>query len=62
MATKELSLPPREGLAALELEDARKLDALRTKIAHSLDDPRPSVPADDVFDSVERLLASLKQS
>ncbi len=51
----------RDGLAALELEDARKLDALRAKISRSLDDPRPSIPADVVFDNVEKLLASLKR-
>ncbi len=51
----------RDGLAALELEDARKLDALRAKIARSMNDPRPSIPADQVFDNIEKLLASLKR-
>lgn len=50
----------RDGLAALEMEDIRKLDALRDKIARSLEDPRPSIPADLAFESVEKLLASLK--
>jgi len=51
----------RDGLAALEAEDARKLEALRAKIAQSLDDPRPSIAADAAFDSVEKLLDSLKR-
>ena len=51
----------RDGLAALEMEDARKLDELRAKISRSLADPRPSVSADLAFDNVEKLLASLKR-
>lgn len=31
----------------------RRLDALREKVGRSLDDPRPSVPGDEVFDELE---------
>jgi antitoxin ParD1/3/4 len=51
----------RDGLAALEAEDVRKLDALRAKIARALADPRPPIPADAVFDSIDELLDSLKR-
>ena len=48
----------RAGIAALEAEDARRLVAIREKVARSLADPRPSVPAEDVFDRVDALLAA----
>jgi len=52
----------RNALAALEAaDDAKKLDAVRAKIARSLADPRPSIPAGVVFDRVDQLLDSLKQ-
>lgn len=50
----------RDGLVALEVEDARKLDALRAKLAKSLEDPRPSIQADVAFENVAKLLESLK--
>jgi hypothetical protein len=51
----------RAALAALEAsEDAGKIDAVRAKIARSLADPRPSIPAGAVFDRVEQLLDTLK--
>lgn len=49
----------RDGLAALEAEDERKLRAVRAKIEHAISDPRPSVPANEAFDRVERLLSEL---
>lgn len=52
----------REGLAALEAEDARKFEALREKIARSLNDPRPSVPADEAFSRVMKALAEYKKA
>lgn len=51
----------REGLAALEAEEARKLEWLREKIARSINDPRPSILIDDTFADVERLLAEMKK-
>jgi antitoxin ParD1/3/4 len=52
----------RAGLAALEAEEARKLEAARAKVARALSDPRPSVPADEVFDRVDSLIRSLERS
>lgn len=49
----------RAALAALEAEETRKLEAVRAKIARSLADPRPSLPAENVFDRVDRLLDSI---
>lgn len=51
----------RDGLAALEAEDVRKLDALRAKLARALTDTRPPIPADAVFDSIDALLDSLER-
>ena len=48
----------RAGLEALDASDMAKLDAIRAKIARSLDDPRPSVPIDEAFDRVKALLAA----
>ncbi|HVV33085.1 MAG TPA: type II toxin-antitoxin system ParD family antitoxin [Vitreimonas sp.] len=39
----------RAGLAALEADEVRRFEALRAKIERSISDPRPSIPADDVF-------------
>ena len=44
----------RAGLRALDREDAALDDFLREKIRESLDDPRPSIPADEVFERLER--------
>ena len=51
----------RAALAALEAEDVRKLEAARAKITRSLADPRPSVPADAVFDRIDQMLDSLRK-
>jgi antitoxin ParD1/3/4 len=44
----------RAGLRALDREEEALNEFLRTKIRESLDDPRPSIPADEVFDRIER--------
>jgi antitoxin ParD1/3/4 len=44
----------RAGLRALDREEKALDDWMRAKIQEALDDPRPSVPADEVF---ERLWA-----
>jgi antitoxin ParD1/3/4 len=44
----------RAGLRALDREEEALDDLLRAKIKESLDDPRPSIPADEVFDRLER--------
>jgi antitoxin ParD1/3/4 len=44
----------RAGLRALDREEEALNDFLRAKIRESLDDPRPSIPADEVFDRIER--------
>jgi antitoxin ParD1/3/4 len=44
----------RAGLRALDREEAALNEFLRAKIRESLDDPRPSVPADEVFERIER--------
>jgi antitoxin ParD1/3/4 len=49
----------REGLAALEAEDARRFQAIREKVARAMADPRPSIDIDEAFDSVEALLDAL---
>jgi antitoxin ParD1/3/4 len=49
----------RAGLEALDAADAAKLEAVRAKIARALDDPRPSVPAEEAFDRVDALLDAL---
>jgi Arc/MetJ-type ribon-helix-helix transcriptional regulator len=51
----------RAALAALEAQDARKLEDVRAKIARSVSDPRPSVAAGTVFDRVEEMLDSLQK-
>lgn len=40
----------RAGLRALEREDAALSDIMRGKILEALNDPRPDVPAKEVFD------------
>lgn len=52
----------RAGIEALEAADAAKLDALRAKVARALADPRPSAPADEVFDRTNALLDALARS
>lgn len=44
----------RAGIRALDREDALRDEAMREKIRSSLADPRPDIPAEDVF---ERLRA-----
>lgn len=50
----------RAGLEALEAaEDDSKLEAVRSKIARALADPKPSVAADDVFARVDAVLRAV---
>lgn len=42
----------RAGIEALDREDADFDRYLREKVKDSLDDPRPSIPADEVFDRI----------
>ena len=49
----------RAGLEALDAAEEAKLAAARAKIERALADPRPSIPADEAFDRVERLLDAL---
>lgn len=51
----------RDGLAALEAEDARRLKTLRERIEKALADPAPSTPADTVFARAEALIRSIEQ-
>lgn len=44
----------RAGIEALDREDADFDRYLREKVKDSLDDPRPSIPADEVFDRILR--------
>jgi antitoxin ParD1/3/4 len=44
----------RAGLRALDREEEALNDFFREKIRESLDDPRPSLPADEVFERIER--------
>lgn len=45
---------------ALGAQDAAKLATVRAKVARSLNDPRPSIPADEVFDRVEAAVKALR--
>jgi len=51
----------RAALAALDAEDARKLEAVRAKVARSLADQRPSIPAEEVFAKIDALIESLEK-
>ena len=42
------------GVRALDREEAALNHWMREKICESLDDPRPSIPAKDVFEALER--------
>ena len=44
----------RAGLRALDREEEALSEAWRRKIQESLDDPRPDVPLEEVFDRLER--------
>jgi hypothetical protein len=48
----------RAALDALEAQDAARLEAVRAKLGRAIDDPRPSVSADEAFDRIEAALAS----
>lgn len=52
----------RAALDALEREEAAFDDILRRKIKESLDDPRPDIPMDEVFDRLERKHAALMKA
>jgi antitoxin ParD1/3/4 len=45
----------RAGIRALDREDAALTEHLRQEIAASLADPRPSLPAEEVFAEVRKL-------
>ena len=49
----------RAGLEALEREEAEFDRYLREKVEESLDDPRPDIPMEDVFERLERKYAEL---
>lgn len=49
----------RDGLAALEAEDARRIDLLRARIRAAIDDPAASVPATQAFDRAEVLIDAI---
>ena len=49
----------RAGLRALDREDAVLDEVLRRKVREALDDPRPSIPADEVFARLERKHAEM---
>lgn len=51
----------RAGLLALDAEDARRFDAVRSKIERSISDPDPSIPAGQVFDEVNSRLDALER-
>jgi antitoxin ParD1/3/4 len=44
----------RAGIRALDREEAALNEWMREKIRESLDDPRPSIPAEEVFAALER--------
>lgn len=44
----------RAGLRALDREEAALDEVLRRKIQEAYDDPRPSVPAEEVFERLRR--------
>ncbi len=49
----------RAGLRALDREEEALDEMLRQKIREALDDPRPSIHADEVFERLERKHAAL---
>lgn len=52
----------RSALRALDREDAAIRDALRAEIERSLNDPRPNIPAEDVFAKLRRKHAGLRRA
>lgn len=52
----------RAALEALKREETEFDDRLRRKIKESLDDPRPDIPMDEVFDRLERKHAALMKA
>jgi antitoxin ParD1/3/4 len=52
----------RSALRALDREDAAIRDALRAEIERSLNDPRPNIPAKDVFAKLRRKHAGLRRA
>jgi antitoxin ParD1/3/4 len=44
----------RAGLRALDREEEALDELLRRKVQESLDDPRPDIPLEEVFDRLER--------
>lgn len=49
----------RAGLEALEREEAEFDDYLREKVEEALNDPRPDIPMEEVFERLERKHAAL---
>lgn len=49
----------RAGIEALEIQEAAKLSAVREKISRALNDPRPSIPANDAFARAEALIDAI---
>ncbi|MFK8250766.1 type II toxin-antitoxin system ParD family antitoxin [Ancylobacter terrae] len=52
----------RAALRALDREDAALDEIVRRKVAEALDDPRPSIPADEVFAKLRRRVAQASRS
>jgi antitoxin ParD1/3/4 len=52
----------RAGLRALEREEQHLDEWVREKIRESLDDPRPSIPAEIVFDELRARMAATVQA
>lgn len=49
----------RAGIEALEREEAGFDEYLREKVEEALNDPRPDIPMEEVFDRLERKYAAL---
>lgn len=44
------------------LEYAERLEAIRDRVRRSLNDPRPSIPADDAEEAMTRFMAAEKEA
>jgi len=44
------------------LEYAERLEAIRDRVRRSLNDPRPSIPADDAEEAMARFMAAEKEA
>jgi antitoxin ParD1/3/4 len=52
----------RGAVEALERQDQEKLEWLREKVRRSLADPRPSIPAEEVFAEMEAMIDEIEWS